>query len=96
MKTSAMDPSANIEAFQILAKKFDDKEAKFLINWVEKKPAEMIEDSERGFATKEDLAKLEGRLSVQIADTQNKIILWTIGTMFIMFGLAVTIFKLLK
>ncbi len=92
----------NLQLFQILKEKLGETQAETLVTYVDAKVQDEFESHKENLATKldisnlkEDIAVLKGELKNDILNSQNKIILWTIGTMFIMFGLALTIYKLL-
>lgn len=68
-----------IQLFQILKEKLGDKEAEALVSFVDGKLRENNENNLRILATKEDLAKLEGKLDTEISDVKSEIIKWVFG-----------------
>ena len=61
---------------QILKQKLGDKEAEALVSFVDSKLKENNESNLKVLATKEDIAKLEGRLEVKIAEVKADMIKW--------------------
>jgi cytochrome c biogenesis factor len=62
--------TSDIQLFQILKQKLGDKEAEALVSFVDSKLKENNESNLKVLATKEDIAKLEGRLEVKIAEVK--------------------------
>jgi cytochrome c biogenesis factor len=62
--------TTDIQLFQILKQKLGDKEAEALVSFVDSKLKENNESNLKVLATKEDIAKLEGRLEVKIAEVK--------------------------
>lgn len=88
-----MKPTS-IDLFQTLKTKMGEREANALINYMEKKlqdsNRELFQLCQNTFATKlelkeeiakvrEDLAKVEGRLEVKIAEVKSDVIRWMFG-----------------
>jgi hypothetical protein len=88
-----MNPTS-IDLFQTLKTKMGEREANALINYMEKKlqdsNRELFQLCLNTFATKlelkeeiakvrEDLAKVEGRLEVKIAEVKSDVIRWMFG-----------------
>lgn len=94
---------SNIQLFKILNEKLGENQAETLVNFVEEKVQSEFEERKEIFAIKEDIAKLEGKfdtrvteLSVLIINGQKANILWTITTLVLLFGVAITILKFIK
>jgi hypothetical protein len=72
---------AGIKLFQILKTRVGEPEAEALINFVDTSlkdnNKEIYEMNLRTFATKEELAKVEGRLETKIAEVKSDVIRWT-------------------
>jgi hypothetical protein len=68
--------TTDIQLFQILKQRLGDKEAEALVSFVDSKLKENNETNLKVLATKEDIAKLEGRLEVKIAEVKADMIKW--------------------
>lgn len=69
MKTTTMRLS-NIELFQIVKGKLGEKEAKSLVNYIETQVKDEFDTQRSIYASKEDLAKVQGALEVKIEKAQ--------------------------
>ncbi len=99
MKTNSMNVSTDIEVFQIFSKILDEKDAKTVLNWVENKPNEIIEDSQKGLATKSNIFEIKqeiSKLSLEIAKSRTEQIIWTVASFAVLFIAAVTFLKFIK
>ena len=97
MKTTAMRLS-NIELFQIIKDKLGEKEAKSLVDYIETKVEDEFDGQRSMYASKEDLArvqgaldtkieKFQGALETKIESAKNSIIIWTIASMIALLSL---------
>ena len=64
----------SLQLFQILKEKLGEKEAEALVGFVDAKLKENNENNLKILATKEDLAKLEGKLDTKISEVKVEII----------------------
>lgn len=82
---------SDIKLFNLLKVKLGEAEAEQLLQYVHEESVSVAEEKYqyitkdianlrdelyKNFATKEDLAKIEGRLELKIAQTETKLILW--------------------
>lgn len=67
---------SEIELFEILSQQLGRDKAKSLVQYVETKIDKRLDEKTNVFSTKEDLAKLEGKLESKIADTKSEIVKW--------------------
>ncbi len=77
----------NLTSFQlikILREKIGEEQAESLASFVETKVKEEIDSKKEGFATKEDIAKLETKIEL----SKIAIILWFIATMLTLISLS--------
>jgi hypothetical protein len=79
----------------MLKAKIGEKEAEAFIQILETKVDERLADKTSVFATKEDIAKLEGRLTTLVSETKVDIIKWFVATAIAVVGLVVAFTKLL-
>ena len=68
--------TSDIQLFPILKEKLGEKEAEALVGFVDFKIKESNEINLKNLGTKEDIAKLEGRLEAKIADVKADMIKW--------------------
>ena len=68
--------TTDIQLFQILKERLGEKEAEALVGFVDIKIKESNEINLKNLATKEDIAKMEGRLEAKIADVKADMIKW--------------------
>ena len=74
----------SLQLFQILKEKLGEKEAEALVGFVDAKLKENNENNLKILATKEDLAKLEGKLDTKISEVKVEIIKWLFGFFVVM------------
>lgn len=67
---------SEIQLYQILKQRLGEKEAEALVQYVDSKLRENNEQNLKILATKEDLAKVEGKLETKIAESKVDIIKW--------------------
>ena len=67
---------AEIELYKILKTKFTESEAESIVASIEQKVHNSFDERKSDFATKEDIAKLEGKLETKIAESKADIIKW--------------------
>jgi hypothetical protein len=67
----------DIQLFQILKQKLGDKEAESLVQFVDSKLKESNEQNLKTLSTKEDIAKLDGKLTAAIEASKAEMIKWT-------------------
>ena len=68
--------TTGIQLFQILKQKIGEQEAEALVSFVDSKIRENNEANLKTLATKEDIAKLDGKLEKLIAETKAEMIKW--------------------
>ena len=87
---------SEIELYEALSQQMGAEKAKALVHYVESKVDRRLEEKTNVFSTKEDLAKLEGKLESKIADTKSEIVKWMfifwIGQLASFIGIAKFIF----
>ena len=66
----------DIQLFQILKQKLGEKEAESLVQFVDSKLKESNDQNLKTLATKEDIAKLEGKLTTAIEASKTDMIKW--------------------
>lgn len=59
---------SEIEIYEVLREKMDEREAKALVMYIENRVENKFEQAQSIFATKEDITKLELKISLQIAE----------------------------
>ena len=67
---------SDIQLFQILKQKLGESEAEALVSFVDSKIKDNNDVNLKVLPTKEDIAKLEGRLEVKIGDVKAEMIKW--------------------
>ena len=65
-----------IKAYEILKSRFNEQEAEALLDYFETKTSQKIDEKKDFFATKEDIYKLEIKLTEKIAETKSDVIKW--------------------
>lgn len=70
---------SEIKLYELLKAKLGEKEAEALVHVLEKKVDDKFDESKQIIATKEDLARVEGRLETKIAETKVDLIKWMVG-----------------
>ena len=78
---------SEIKLYELLKARIGEKEAEAFIEIIETKVENRLDEKTTVFATKEDVARLEGTLSTQIAETKVDIIKWMVGAAIALFGL---------
>lgn len=78
---------SEIKLYELLKARIGEKEAEAFIQIIETKVENRLDEKTTVFATKEDVARLEGKLSTQIAETKVDIIKWMVGAAIALFGL---------
>ena len=68
--------TTDIQLFQILKQRLGEQEAESLVYFVDSKIKENNETNLKTLATKEDIAKLDGKLAGMIAETKADMIKW--------------------
>jgi hypothetical protein len=71
------DMETRITKLEALAEKVSER-----LNGIDRDLAVLRSES-RHFATKEDLARVEGGLQAKIAESQNKVIMWVVSAIFL-------------
>ena len=92
--------TTDIQLFQILKQKLGDQEAEALVNFVDSKIKENNENNLKVLATKEDIHLLKediSKLEIKISDVKAEIIKWMfifwIGQVAVTFGLLILFMK---
>lgn len=67
---------SDFQLFQILKQKLGESEAEALVSFVDSKIKDNNDVNLKVLPTKEDIAKLEGRLEVKIGDVKAEMIKW--------------------
>jgi predicted Holliday junction resolvase-like endonuclease len=67
---------SEIKLYELLKAKLGTQEAEAFVEILEKKVDQKFEESKQMLATKEDIAKLEGKLETKIAETKADMIKW--------------------
>ncbi len=70
---------SEIKLYELLKARIGNQEAEAFVEILERKVDTKFEDAKQTLATKEDLAKLEGRLETKIAETKVDVIKWMVG-----------------
>ena len=73
---SSISSISQIQLFNALKKKLGEQEAEQLVTFVESEVKDQVDRKADILVTKEDLAKVEGRLEIKIAQMESKLILW--------------------
>jgi hypothetical protein len=91
---------SEIKLFEMLKAKIGQAEAEAFVDILEKKVEHKFEESKQVLATKEDLARVEGRLETKIADTKAELIKWMfvfwMGQVAVVAGLLAYFFNMYK
>ena len=85
---------SEIELYELLKAKIGAREAEAFIQILENKVESRINEKTTVFATKEDLAKTEGKLLSTISEAKVDIIKWMVATAIAIVGLTVALMKL--
>lgn len=67
---------SEIRLYELLKARIGPQEAEAFVQILEKKVDDKFDDAKQTLATKEDIAKLEGRLDTKIAESKVDIIKW--------------------
>jgi predicted Holliday junction resolvase-like endonuclease len=67
---------SEIKLFEMLKAKLGQQEAEAFVEILENKVDRKFDEAKQTLATKEDLAKVEGRLETKLAETKSEIIKW--------------------
>jgi hypothetical protein len=91
---------SEIKLYELLKAKLGEKEAEAFVHILEKKVDDKFDDAKQTIATKEDLARVEGRLETKIAETKAELIKWMfifwIGQITVIAGLLTYFFSMNK
>lgn len=85
---------SEIKLYELLKAKIGEKEAEAFIQILENKVDNRLNEKTTVFATKEDLAKVEGKLLSTISEAKVDIIKWMVATAIAVVGLTVALIKL--
>jgi hypothetical protein len=67
---------SEIKLYELLKAKIGEREAEAFVEILENKVDRKFEEAKQTLTTKEDLAKVEGRLETKLAETKSEIIKW--------------------
>lgn len=85
---------SEIKLYELLKAKIGEREAEAFIEILENKVETKLKERTTIFATKEDLAKIEGKLLSTISEAKVDIIKWMVATAIAVVGLTVALVKL--
>jgi hypothetical protein len=85
---------SEIKLYELLKAKIGESEAEAFIQILENKVETRLNEKTSVFATKEDLAKTEGKLLSTISEAKVDIIKWMVATATAIVGLTVALMKL--
>lgn len=85
---------SEIKLYELLKARIGEREAEAFIQILESKVDTKISEKTTVFATKEDLAKTEGKLLSTISEAKVDIIKWMVATAIAIVGLTVALMKL--
>ena len=85
---------SEIKLYELLKAKIGEREAEAFIQILENKVDTRLNEKTTVFATKEDLAKVEGKLLSTISEAKVDIIKWMVATAIAIVGLTVALMKL--
>lgn len=85
---------SEIKLYELLKAKIGEREAEAFIEILENKVDTRLNEKTTVFATKEDLAKVEGKLLSTISEAKVDIIKWMVATAIAIVGLTVAFIKL--
>jgi hypothetical protein len=86
---------SEIKLYELLKAKIGEREAEAFIQILETKVESKLLEKTLVFATKEDLAKAEGKLLTTISEAKVDIIKWMVATAIAIVGLIVAFMKML-
>jgi hypothetical protein len=84
---------SEIKLYELLKARIGEKEAEAFVQILENKVDSRLEEKTNVFATKEDIAKLEGKLTTSIAESKVDMIKWIVGTAIASCGLLLAAMK---
>lgn len=84
---------SEIKLYELLKAKIGEREAEAFIQILENKVETRLNEKTTVFATKEDLAKTEGKLLSAISESKVDIIKWMVATAIAIVGLTVALMK---
>jgi len=84
---------SEIKLYELLKNKIGEREAEAFIEILEKKVESKLEEKTTVFATKEDLARTEGKLYTAISDSKVDLIKWMVATAIMIIGIIVAFMK---
>lgn len=85
---------SEIKLYELLKAKIGEREAEAFIQILENKVDTRLNEKTTVFSTKEDLAKVEGKLLSTISEAKVDIIKWMVATAIAIVGLTVALMKL--
>jgi hypothetical protein len=85
---------SEIKLYELLKARIGESEAEAFIQILENKVETRLNEKTSVFATKEDLAKTEGKLLSTISEAKVDIIKWMVATATAIVGLTVALMKL--
>lgn len=85
---------SEIKLYELLKAKIGEREAEAFIEILENKVETRLNEKTTVFATKEDLARTEGKLLSTISEAKVDIIKWIVATAIAIVGLTAALIKL--
>lgn len=85
---------SEIKLYELLKAKIGEREAEAFIQILDNRVDAKLSEKTTVFATKEDLAKTEGKLLSTISEAKVDIIKWMVATAIAIVGLTVALIKL--
>ena len=85
---------SEIKLYELLKAKIGEKEAEAFIEILEQKVENKLQEKTTIFSTKEDLAKVEGKLLSTISEAKVDLIKWLIATAITIVALIISFAKL--
>ncbi|MDI9363921.1 MAG: hypothetical protein QM541_03145 [Flavobacterium sp.] len=85
---------SEIKLYELLKAKIGEKEAEAFIEIIERKVDSKLQEKTNVFVTKEDLAKVEGKLLSTISDAKVDLIKWLIATAITIVALIISFARL--
>ncbi len=86
---------SEIKLYELLKAKIGEREAEAFIEILESKVETRLNEKTTVFATKEDLAKTEGKLLSTISEAKVDIIKWMVATAIAIVGVTIALMKLI-
>ena len=84
---------SEIKLYELLKARIGEKEAEAFVQILETKVDSRLQEKTQLFATKEDVAKLEGKMLASIAESKVDTIKWMIATAIGLYGLLIASMK---